>query len=120
MSNFLVPIQTINIVSSGSGTTKPGRSRNIIQIRDVKLAFGSACRNKIRVFRIELKSFNGAAVLPCARDQAGTVSCQQRIGVPQVQRTVVQCASNYASFRPGAKVGPSEIIEAAQRLSATL
>lgn len=47
MSDFLVPIQTVNVVSSGGSVSQSRGSRYIVKVRDVKLAVGAACRNEI-------------------------------------------------------------------------
>lgn len=70
MSDLLVPIETVDVVSSSCGAAKSGRGGNIIEIGDIELAFCSACRHQIRVLGIKLESFDGAAVLFGARDEA--------------------------------------------------
>ena len=70
MSDFLIPVETINVVGSRCSTAQSGRSRHIVEVCHVELSLRPASCNKILVFWIELESFDSSAVLLCARYKA--------------------------------------------------
>ena len=109
---LFVPVQAFDVVRSCSCAAQSERVGHVVQIVNEDLAFGARRREQVVSVRVPLQRLDGTAVFRRPRDQRVAGARSQLLGIPHIDRAVLQGACNGSERVLIGGLAPGDVVEA--------